>query len=211
MDYGHIRIHDQVHNTLSLVGKKMRANYVRCDRMNSMKGCQTIGKYDCDSIMHYGTTLKIQVKNEETGRWEHENLNVLTLKDKAHSLSENGQCNTGQRKALSVNDILDIKELYRTTCGKYYSMIRVKLTGSRGVLLVNLILLRTQLFESIEYKSIFIDIDDCEPSPCKNGGTCEDRINDYKCTCATGYKGKSCEISKYFLLVNLISLRTQIF
>ena len=97
---------------------------------NITKGCQTIGKYDCDSIMHYETTLKIQVQNEETGRWELENLTVLTLNDKAHSLSENGRCNPGQRTGLSVNDVLDIAELYGTTCGKYDSMIRIKLTWS---------------------------------------------------------------------------------
>ena len=57
----------------------------------------------------------------------------------------------------------------------------------------------------------FIDINECESSPCKNGGTCKNLINDYNCTCASGYLGKSCETGKYFLLVDLISLKTQNF
>ena len=56
-----------------------------------------------------------------------------------------------------------------------------------------------------------IDINECESRPCKNGGTCKNLINDYSCTCALGYSGKSCETGKYFLHVNLISLRTQNF
>ena len=31
--------------------------------------------------------------------------------------------------------------------------------------------------------------------PCINGGSCEDLIGDYKCNCATGFKGKNCEIN----------------
>ena len=65
-------------------------------------------------------------------------------------------------------------------------------------MLVNIISLSTQIFKSNEYKSIFIDIDDCEVSPCKNGGTCKDKTNDYECTCAPGYTGKSCENGKYY-------------
>ena len=38
------------------------------------------------------------------------------------------------------------------------------------------------------------NIDDCAKSPCKNGGTCIDLINDVQCKCMEGYKGKLCEI-----------------
>ncbi|VDI25827.1 Hypothetical predicted protein [Mytilus galloprovincialis] len=31
-------------------------------------------------------------------------------------------------------------------------------------------------------------------NPCKHGATCNDKVNDYRCTCAPGYKGKNCEI-----------------
>ena len=41
------------------------------------------------------------------------------------------------------------------------------------------------------------DIDDCASNPCKFNGTCIDEITDYTCDCVDGYRGKSCEESKY--------------
>ena len=38
-----------------------------------------------------------------------------------------------------------------------------------------------------------LDIDDCDPNHCENGGTCQDRINAYLCSCAPGYTGNNCE------------------
>ena len=38
----------------------------------------------------------------------------------------------------------------------------------------------------------FLDIDDCESTPCENGGTCEDGVNSYNCTCMPGYSGHDC-------------------
>ena len=38
-----------------------------------------------------------------------------------------------------------------------------------------------------------LDIDECIPNPCENGGTCFDGINDYKCTCVPGFTGDSCQ------------------
>ena len=38
-----------------------------------------------------------------------------------------------------------------------------------------------------------IDIDECDSSPCQNGGTCQDRVNGYVCTCKLGYIGANCE------------------
>ena len=37
-----------------------------------------------------------------------------------------------------------------------------------------------------------VNIDDCDPNPCMNGGSCEDLINDYACQCASGYAGSDC-------------------
>ena len=38
-------------------------------------------------------------------------------------------------------------------------------------------------------------INQCDPSPCQNGGTCSpDMINGFSCTCAAGYEGDTCEI-----------------
>lgn len=38
-----------------------------------------------------------------------------------------------------------------------------------------------------------IDIDECSPNPCKNGGLCTDGINGFNCTCLHGWRGDNCE------------------
>lgn len=35
-------------------------------------------------------------------------------------------------------------------------------------------------------------MDDCASSPCANGGTCRDGVNEYSCTCPPGYTGTNC-------------------
>nr|XP_006819778.1 PREDICTED: neurogenic locus notch homolog protein 1-like [Saccoglossus kowalevskii] len=42
-------------------------------------------------------------------------------------------------------------------------------------------------------RSCIIDINDCDPNPCRNGGTCFDGSHDYNCTCTLAYTGKSCD------------------
>ncbi|XP_030594964.1 protocadherin Fat 4 [Archocentrus centrarchus] len=37
------------------------------------------------------------------------------------------------------------------------------------------------------------DIDECQPSPCHNGGTCHNLVGDFSCTCPEGFTGKACE------------------
>lgn len=36
------------------------------------------------------------------------------------------------------------------------------------------------------------NVDDCATSPCANGGTCRDGVNEFSCTCPPGYTGPSC-------------------
>ena len=43
---------------------------------------------------------------------------------------------------------------------------------------------------------VFLDINDCSPNPCQNGGTCTDQVNNYTCSCAAGYTGKICQTGK---------------
>ena len=44
--------------------------------------------------------------------------------------------------------------------------------------------------------SSFVDIDDCEPAPCQNGGTCDDAVNAFLCTCDEGFAGNDCSVGK---------------
>lgn len=36
------------------------------------------------------------------------------------------------------------------------------------------------------------NVDDCAHSPCANGGTCRDGVNEHFCTCPPGYTGRNC-------------------
>lgn len=36
------------------------------------------------------------------------------------------------------------------------------------------------------------NVDDCASSPCANGGTCRDGVNEFSCTCPPGYTGRNC-------------------
>ena len=41
------------------------------------------------------------------------------------------------------------------------------------------------------------NIDDCANHPCKNNGTCTDRVNAFNCSCAPGFNGTQCETGNY--------------
>lgn len=47
--------------------------------------------------------------------------------------------------------------------------------------------------------SVLIDVDDCAPNPCKHGGTCQDLVNGFKCTCPPHWTGKMCLIGERLL------------
>lgn len=50
------------------------------------------------------------------------------------------------------------------------------------------------------------DIDECASDPCQNGGTCNDMVNGYNCTCAPGYEGTLCDIGELFSFHIFVSL-----
>lgn len=41
--------------------------------------------------------------------------------------------------------------------------------------------------------ALFLDINECLSLPCQNGGTCNNEVNKYTCTCLGGYSGTNCE------------------
>ena len=51
------------------------------------------------------------------------------------------------------------------------------------------------------YKHLFIDIDNCQPNRCQNGGSCTDLVKGYTCSCAAGYTGDNCEAGNMSLVV----------
>ena len=47
-----------------------------------------------------------------------------------------------------------------------------------------------------DFPPIVLDIDECLPNPCSNGGSCVDGVNNYSCICRVGYTGDLCETGK---------------
>jgi hypothetical protein len=52
------------------------------------------------------------------------------------------------------------------------------------------------LYPDLIIFAMVLDINECNPSPCLNGGNCVDGVNDYTCKCPAGYTGKDCETGK---------------
>lgn len=46
------------------------------------------------------------------------------------------------------------------------------------------------LIKIIKLNDFVIDLNECTPNPCQNGGICLDGIGDYSCECIIGWSGK---------------------
>ncbi|XP_072018497.1 uncharacterized protein [Amphiura filiformis] len=46
---------------------------------------------------------------------------------------------------------------------------------------------------SMIIKHYCMNIDECNSSPCQNGGSCIDQVNNYTCSCLSGWTGINCE------------------
>ena len=56
------------------------------------------------------------------------------------------------------------------------------------------------------------DIDDCAGRPCKNNGTCTDRVNRFNYSCAPGFNGTQCETgnrNRYYYMEESVLLGTK--
>ncbi|XP_034045233.1 fibulin-7 isoform X2 [Thalassophryne amazonica] len=54
------------------------------------------------------------------------------------------------------------------------------------------------------------DINECAPSPCMNGGTCVDLVNQFSCVCAKGWNGATCQspVPTFFITMTNTSAAT---
>ena len=43
---------------------------------------------------------------------------------------------------------------------------------------------------------IVLDINECDSSPCQNGGSCGDEVNKFTCSCAGGFEGVTCQTGR---------------
>ena len=43
------------------------------------------------------------------------------------------------------------------------------------------------------FLSLLSELNECDSSPCSNGGSCTDLVNGYVCRCVFGYYGDTCE------------------
>uniref|UniRef100_A0A8B9QLT0 Coagulation factor IX n=1 Tax=Apteryx owenii TaxID=8824 RepID=A0A8B9QLT0_APTOW len=54
--------------------------------------------------------------------------------------------------------------------------------------------------KTMEFWKTYIDGDQCDPNPCKNGAICKDAVSSYVCWCPAGYEGRNCEIGTAFMV-----------
>ncbi len=45
-------------------------------------------------------------------------------------------------------------------------------------------------------KFMIPEINECDSSPCQNGATCNEMVEQYNCTCAAGFIGNHCQNGK---------------
>ncbi len=60
-------------------------------------------------------------------------------------------------------------------------------------------------FDIANNRLFILETDECDSSPCQNGGSCTDSLNSYTCNCVDGYIGTHCEtgIFQMFILQSI--------
>ena len=59
---------------------------------------------------------------------------------------------------------------------------------------------------SCYYSIFFLDVDECESTPCTNGGTCVNEQPGYSCQCKDGYKGQRCQEGIYIHFAQMLEV-----
>ena len=54
-------------------------------------------------------------------------------------------------------------------------------------------------------------VDHCESNPCRNGATCTNEGDGFKCRCAPGFRGRTCDTGKFLQHFYYTPLTVQIF
>ena len=49
------------------------------------------------------------------------------------------------------------------------------------------------VFTCTKFIITYADVNECASSPCKNGGTCHDQLNSFRCSCRGGWSGSTCQ------------------
>ena len=49
------------------------------------------------------------------------------------------------------------------------------------------------ILHSLTMNLLFVEINECDSSPCANGGTCDNTVNGYECECVARFRGTNCE------------------
>lgn len=71
-------------------------------------------------------------------------------------------------------------------------MNKIRLITKR-VILNRIIISQIYKFFMVHVLSLFKDVDECKPNPCKNGATCTNTRGSFTCTCNPGWTGSLCD------------------
>lgn len=136
-----------------------------------------------------GIGYKCQCQPGYTGKYCHESMsltNLVKLKIKFQILLPN------RHQRLQSKPLRKRRNLRRQS--KLVPMYLQRRVG-RSAVQYKYVIITLFGFSPFTLKLVCItDSDDCTPNPCRNNGTCIDRIADFECNCKNGWKGKTCTL-----------------
>lgn len=113
------------------------------------------------------------------------------------TIQQSGKLGIYSLQDLTVNSVFMLTKKFRP-CSSNDSHLSFPLEKNFTKLIVDLNLLILFLFLLICF--YVVDINECAPNPCQNGGQCVEQFNaTYVCGCAAGYAGVNCTESMLLL------------